>query len=86
MTAVTAIPAPSRLARLTAATRRAISGTVTRALAPHKAALRNLADIPFTCAGTGFIDFAAFHWAHSWGWLVTGLSLYCVEHLIADDA
>lgn len=51
---------------------------------PHTASLRRLADMPLSVLGTGSIDFAAFHWAHSWGWLVTGLSLWLLEHLIAD--
>lgn len=55
------------------------------ALAPHKAALGNLRDIPLTVAGLGSVDFAAFHLAHGWGWLVTGVSLMFLEHLIADE-
>lgn len=55
-----------------------------RLVAPHKNSLRNLASIPLTAAGTGFIDFAAFHISHGWGWLVTGISLVIVEHIIAD--
>lgn len=56
-----------------------------KALAPHKVSLKNLGQIPLTCLGTGFIDFAAFHLGHGWGWLVTGISLIVIEHLIADD-
>lgn len=56
-----------------------------KVLAPHKSSLRNLGQIPLTVCGTGFIDFAAFHLAHGWGWLVTGVSLIVLEHLIADD-
>lgn len=47
--------------------------------------MARLTEIPLTVAGTGCVDFSAFHWAHSWGWLVTGLSLSLLEHLIADD-
>lgn len=51
---------------------------------PHKNSLRNLRDIPLTATGTGLVDFAAFHLAHGWGWLVTGVSLMVLEHVIAD--
>lgn len=54
-------------------------------IAPHKATLTNLKDIPLTIAGTGCVDFAAFHLAHGWGWLVTGMSLILLEHIIAED-
>lgn len=59
--------------------------TARKLVTPHKAVLRNLGDIPLTVAGIAGVDFAAFHWAHSWGWLVTGLSLMYAEHLIADE-
>jgi hypothetical protein len=41
--------------------------------------------MPLAVAGTGFIDFAAFHVNHGVGWLVLGVSLWIVEHLVADD-
>lgn len=76
---------PGRLTRL----RRAITGAATNAvratLTPHKASLKRLADIPLTLAGVGFADTAAWQGPHWVGWLVTGLSLVLVEHLIADD-
>jgi hypothetical protein len=55
------------------------------ALNPHKASLLRLADMPLAVIGTGCIDFSAFHVTHALGWLVTGGSLWLVEHLIADD-
>ena len=65
-----------------------VAGTIAtvagNAVTPHKAAIRRLADIPLTVLGAGCIDFAAFHLAHGWGWLVTGISLILLEHLIAD--
>lgn len=76
-------------ARVTALLMTAVSTLVLlgkRAVAPHQASLTNLANIPLTVAGFGCVDFAAFHLAHGWGWLVTGLSLMLLEHLIADDA
>lgn len=59
--------------------------SVAALVAPHRASLARLWDIPMTVLGTAFVDFAAFHVAHGWGWLVTGLSLIVVEHLIADE-
>lgn len=55
------------------------------AIAPHKASLRRLADMPLSVLGTAGIDFAAFHVTHALGWLVTGISLFLVEHMIADE-
>lgn len=57
-----------------------------KAITPHKAALGNLASIPLTVLGAASIDYAAFHLAHGWGWLVTGISLVLLEHAIADEA
>lgn len=63
--------------------------TSTRALAamvkPHRAALTNLIHMPLSILGTVGIDFAAFHLAHGWGWLVTGISLIILEHMVADE-
>ena len=55
------------------------------AVKPHKAALANLLHMPLTVAGVSVIDFAAFHISHGWGFLVTGVSLIVLEHLIADE-
>jgi hypothetical protein len=52
---------------------------------PHKASLARLADMPLTVIGAGFIDFAGFHLAHGWGWLITGGTLLVVERMIADE-
>lgn len=51
---------------------------------PHRAALGRLAEMPLTVIGTGCIDFAAFHYVHMVGWLVTGISLFYIERVIAD--
>lgn len=56
-----------------------------RAVAPHKTALRNLYDVPLTVVATGCIDYAGFHLGGGWGWLITGISLIALEHVIADD-
>ncbi|MGH3190016.1 MAG: hypothetical protein ACRDOL_22675, partial [Streptosporangiaceae bacterium] len=42
---------------------------------PVRPVAANLAAMPMHVAGLGCIDFAAFHLAHGWGWLATGLSL-----------
>ena len=55
------------------------------AVKPHKAALANLLHMPLTVAGVACADFAAFHISHGWGFLVTGVSLIVLEHLIADE-
>lgn len=53
--------------------------------APHKVSLARLLDMPLAVAGTGLIDFAAFHYVHMIGWLVTGVSLWLWNEIIADD-
>jgi hypothetical protein len=61
------------------------SSAVTAAVAPHRASLLRLIDMPLTVIGIGLIDFGAFHYVHMIGWVVTGISLLVVEHMIADD-
>lgn len=56
-----------------------------KALSPHKASVKRLAEMPLSVIGTGCIDFAGFHVAHGWGWLLLGASLFVLEHMIADD-
>lgn len=77
------------LKRLTAPVTSALSTIVMLAkllVSPHKAALANLRSIPLTVAGIGCTDYSAFHLGGGWGWLVTGVSLMILEHMIADDA
>lgn len=63
---------------------RELAGNVAvAALTPHKASVRRLADMPLSVIGTGAIDFASFHVSHGVGFLVLGVSLWIVEHLIA---
>ena len=80
------VPGIARIRRGFAAALGVVSVVALKAVTPHRAALARLADIPLTVAGIGCIDFAAFHIAHGWGWLVTGASLILLEHLIADDS
>jgi hypothetical protein len=56
-----------------------------RWLSPAKPAWKNLASVPLFVAGLGCADFAAFHLAHGWGWLATGVSLIVLENAIADE-
>ena len=63
---------------------RGVRNAAVAAIRPHKASLARLTEIPLTVIGTAGIDFAAFHIAHGWGWLATGVSLIVVEHLISD--
>lgn len=68
---------------------RPLSRKLTRAagrlLAPARPAAANLASVPLHVAGLACIDFAGFHLAHGWGWLITGVSLIWLEHVIADE-
>lgn len=73
-----------RLRRLAGAAGAAAAAAGRAAVTPHKASLRRLADMPLTVLGTAAIDFGAFHYVHLVGWLVTGISLIVIEHLIAD--
>ncbi len=65
--------------------RAALKSAADRVITPHRASVIRLTEIPLTVLGAAAIDFAAFHLAHGWGWLATGLSLVVLEHLIADD-
>ena len=56
-----------------------------KAVAPHKVAAANLFAMPLTVLGVACIDFAAFHLAHGWGWLFTGISLILLEYVASDD-
>ena len=79
------VPGSARTRRAVVAALGVVKAVAIGAVAPHKASLARLADIPLTVAGVGCIDFAAFHLGHGWGWLVTGLSLVLLEHVISDD-
>jgi hypothetical protein len=83
--AIAAIPGRPRFARHLAAARTGAARAARRLVRPHRAALANLAGIPLTVAAVPLIDFAAFHLGHGWGFLITGMSLIAVEHLIADE-
>ena len=64
---------------------RPLSRAAARMVKPVRPAAANLASVPLTVTGLGCVDFAAFHLAHGWGWLVTGVSLMWLEHVIADE-
>lgn len=74
-----------RIRKRAAAVKILLIGLVITTITPHKASLARLADMPLTAIGAVCIDFAGFHLGHGWGWLITGLSLLIVEHMIADD-
>ena len=84
-TAVTTARVPGRVARLAAVVQRSASSAAQYVIAPHRASLKRLADIPLTVVGIGLGDFAAFHISHGWGFAVTAGSLVVLEHMIADD-
>lgn len=56
-----------------------------KAIAPHKATVANLVSMPLTVLGVACMDFAAFHLAHGWGWLFTGISLVLLDYVASDD-
>lgn len=64
---------------------RRLAAAADRFVRAGRPAAVNLAKLPLTAAGLACMDFAAFHLAHGWGWLVTGVSLVVLEHLIADE-
>lgn len=75
---------PGRLTRWARATFAAAKTVAITAVTPHRAALGRIRDMPLSLAGTGLVDTAAFHLGTGVGLLVTGLSLWLVEHLISD--
>lgn len=78
-------PGLARLRSLATSAGNAVKSAAVKAITPHKAALSNLTSIPLTLAGAGCIDFSAYHLSHGIGWLVTGISLVLLEHVIADE-
>lgn len=86
--AAEALPAPRRhpLARnLAARAGRTARLAVRRVLAPHRAALANLRDIPLTAAGLACGDVAAWMWHPIAGVACLMPLLIFLEHLIADE-
>lgn len=63
----------------------AVAATTARLVRPHRAALANLASIPLTVIGAACIDIGVFTASVIAGWIITGLSLVLLEHLIADE-
>lgn len=87
MAAITApaAPRPARAPLRVLRSFRGLTANVARAaLTPHKASVKRLANMPLSVLGTGGIDFASFHVNHGVGWLVLGVSLWVIEHMIAD--
>lgn len=87
MAAITApaAPRPARAPLRVLRGLRVLAGNVASAvLTPHKASVKRLAEMPLSVLGTGGIDFSAFHVNHGVGFLVLGVSLWVIEHLIAD--
>jgi hypothetical protein len=64
---------------------RGVKGISAAVISPHQAALSRLAEMPLSIAGTGLVDWASFHVNSGVGLLITGISLWLVEHLISDD-
>lgn len=71
----------ARLRRIGDSARRVLA----RATSPAGPLLAKLAEYPLTVAGLGCIDAAAFVGDTIAGLVVTGLSLFALEFVIADD-
>lgn len=87
MTAITspsATAAPRALGRFLRNLREMAGNVASAVVTPHKASVRRLAEMPLSVIGTGGIDFSAFQVNHGVGFLVLGVSLWVVEHLISD--
>ncbi len=86
----TKFPKPSRLpfsaSALTDFSQRAMAASKKKLSAPHRVFLRRLGEIPLTVGGLGCIDTGVFQASSTAGWIVTGLSLILLEHLIADES
>lgn len=76
---------PARIGRVSRAAVTAVIGCVLAAVAPHRASLRRLADIPLTVAGAALFDASFFQLGSLFaGLIVTGISLVVLEQMIAD--
>lgn len=65
--------------------RGAVTATAARLARPHRAALSNLVAMPLTTFGLGCIATGVFYANAIAGWIVTGVLLIVLEHLIADE-
>ena len=61
----------------------ALAMTTYYLFAPQKPRLEAAKKMPLTIAGYFAVAFAAFHIAHGWGWLVTGILLVVLESRLA---
>lgn len=76
---------PGKLKRAARVTKNGLRTLVSATITPHRAAVRRLLDMPLSVGAAGCIDYASYHVSSGLGWLVTGISLVIIEHLIADD-
>lgn len=72
------------LARLRRAVRD-VSNRIGRRLRPVRVPLRNLASCPLFTVGVLVFDYGVYQWSHRVGWMVGGVSLMILEHVIADE-
>ena len=82
--ATAAVPrrAPFRRPRLSL---RPAVRAASRLVKPARPALANLAASPLHVLGLGCIDTGVFTASPVAGWIITGLSLIWLEHVIADE-
>ena len=64
---------------------RDVSHKVGRRLRPARVTLRNLASYPLFVVGVLVFDYGVYQWSHRVGWMVGGVSLMILEHVIADE-
>lgn len=79
-------PAAAPVVRTAGVPLRKLQFRAGRFLLAAKPAAVNLVSTPLFAGGLACIDNAAFHLAHGWGWLATGVSLIVLERVIADEA
>jgi hypothetical protein len=73
------------LRRKLAVLRRSVFSRAAQVITPARPVLRNLAKIPFTVAAFAVGDAGAFIELHGFGYLITAMSLFLLEHMIADE-
>jgi hypothetical protein len=82
MAAVTAPSGGSLIGRIPLAP---LSRFLSRLARPARPALANLASVPLHAAGLACVDVGVFTASPVAGWIITGLSLIWLEHVIADE-
>lgn len=64
---------------------KSVLAVTAQAIAPARPALANLAKIPLTVLGFASVDTGIFFANMIAGFIVTGVTLMLIEHMIADE-